>query len=59
MVCAPLTYKKNNSKDCDKRANINNHKNNNIVILLVIINILGDITSFSHTFNRKFGPKKI
>ena len=30
-----------------------------IIILLVIINILGDITNFSHTFKRKFGPKKI
>ena len=30
-----------------------------IIILLIIINILEDITSFSHTFKRKFGPKKI
>ena len=30
-----------------------------IVTVLLIINILGDIASFSHTFKRKFGPKKI
>ena len=30
-----------------------------IIILLIIINILGDITCFTHTFKRKFGPKKI
>ena len=30
-----------------------------IITLLLIINILGDITSFSHTFKRKVGPKKI
>ena len=30
-----------------------------IIILLVIMNILGDVTSFSHTFKGKFGPKKI
>ena len=30
-----------------------------IITLLLVINILGDITSFSHTLKRKFGPKKI
>ena len=43
MVCAPLTYKKNNSKDCDKRDNSNNNGNNNITtnyILLVFRTLL-------------------
>ena len=30
-----------------------------IITLLLIINILGDITSFSHTFKRNVGPEKI
>ena len=30
-----------------------------IITLLLITNILGDITSFSHTLKRKFGTKKI
>ena len=30
-----------------------------IITLLLVINILGDITSFSHTLKRKFSPKKI
>ena len=44
MVCSPLTYKKNNSKDCDKGHDINNSSNNNnnygdsnIIIIIIII----------------------